>query len=49
MYKKLIKIWDHMTNNIESITAGLPGIHIYVIIWSANRNLLQPIIRLNYI
>jgi hypothetical protein len=29
---KLIKVWDHMRNDPESITAGLPGIHIYVII-----------------
>jgi len=29
--------------------ALMSHMHIYVIIWSANRNLLQPIIRLNYI
>ena len=29
--KSLIKVWDHQTNNPTSITAGLPGIHIYVI------------------
>ncbi len=29
---KLIKVWDHNTNDPESITAGLPGIHIYTII-----------------
>jgi len=29
---RLLKIWDHKTNDPNSITAGLPGIHIYVII-----------------
>jgi hypothetical protein len=29
--KSLIKVWDHQTNNPTSITAGLPGIHIYII------------------
>ena len=29
---KLIKIWDHERNNPGSITAGLPGVHVYVII-----------------
>ncbi len=29
---RLVKVWDHMKNDPESITAGLQGIHIYVII-----------------
>ena len=30
--KKLIKIWDHKTNDPNSITAGLPGIHNYFVV-----------------
>jgi hypothetical protein len=29
-HSKPTKIWDHGTNNSVSITAGLPGTHIYV-------------------
>lgn len=28
--KQLVKIWDHKIGKPETITAGLPGIHIYV-------------------
>jgi hypothetical protein len=34
--KQLIKVWNHENNNPESITAGLPGIHIYVIKFDNN-------------
>ncbi len=36
--KQLIKVWNHETNNPMSITAGLPGIHIYVVKTDDNIN-----------
>ncbi len=30
-FNTLIKIWDHKVNDPSSITAGLPGIHLYTI------------------
>ncbi len=36
--KQLSKIWDHETNNPMSITAGLPGIHIYVVKTNDNKH-----------
>ncbi len=42
--KKLIKIWDHGTKDPESITAGLHGIHIYVIIENTPKSKIFEII-----
>ena len=25
------KVWDHKTNDPESVTAGIPGLHVYVL------------------
>ena len=35
--KKLIKIWDHAFGKPDTITAGLPGIHIYATLESNGR------------
>jgi hypothetical protein len=37
--KKLIKIWDHDIGKLETITAGLPGIHIYATLESNDKSL----------
>ena len=39
--KQLSKIWDHETNNPMSITAGLPGIHIYIVKIDKNQNTFE--------
>jgi hypothetical protein len=39
--KQLSKIWNHETNNPMSITAGLPGIHIYVVKTDENQNIFE--------
>jgi hypothetical protein len=45
---KPTKIWDHGTNNPTSITAGLPGTHIYVYESPASKfNLLGVVINNN--
>lgn len=36
--KKLIKIWDHYIGKPETITAGLPGIHIYATLESNGKS-----------
>jgi hypothetical protein len=41
----LLKIWDHGINNPESITAGLPGIHIYTIISNNEAKIIGTFIR----
>ena len=33
----LIKKWDHMIGNPDTITAGLQGIHIYMIVTDSNQ------------
>jgi hypothetical protein len=42
---KLLKVWDHGLNNPSSITAGLPGIHIYTIISNNEATLIGTFIR----
>lgn len=39
--KQLIKVWNHETNDPMSITAGLPGIHIYVVKTDENQNMFE--------
>ena len=43
--KKLIKVWDHKTNDLNSITAGLPGIHNYFVIQGDKKILIGKFIR----
>jgi hypothetical protein len=43
--QKLFKIWDHAINNPSSITAGLPGIHIYVILNNNQHQIVGTFIR----
>ena len=43
--KKLIKVWDHKTNDPNSITAGLPGIHNYFVIQGDKKILIGKFIR----
>jgi hypothetical protein len=41
--KKLIKIWDHEIGKPDTITAGVPGIHIYATL-EPNERLVKNII-----
>jgi hypothetical protein len=43
--KQLIKIWFHGSNNVSSITGGLPGIHIYAIKKNNNYFIIGKFIR----
>jgi hypothetical protein len=43
--KKLIKVWDHKTNDPNSITAELPGIHNYFVIQGDKKILIGKFIR----
>lgn len=47
--KNLIKIWDHDIGKPETITAGLPGIHIYATLESNGKsvkNIIGTFVRL---
>ena len=42
---KIIKIWDHSVNEPNSITGGLPGIHLYTIYENGKYQVIGKFIR----
>ncbi len=42
---KIIKIWDHNVNDPNSITGGLPGIHLYTIYENGKYQVIAKFIR----